>query len=381
MCGDNIPKLKPSRIDILKKVYPAQGITARPADLFDRPVGWAPKYPRIWNAVVDKPGVGRWNIVGLFNWTVDKPPYQGEPQNLTVDFVKHLNLRPDRRYLVYDFWNRKYLGAFEKSLSVGLQPASCLILIVHEESSEPQILATDRHVISGSEDLKQVAWDAATSTLAGQTQTVKDISYQLSIHNPPGLTITSATANGQQVEPERLGNFAARFTTNTGPAGRIDWSIHFGLAKASPEPAEPTASSMLSRVDIPHPDASAAGIPLRTITPLWTDQRHDIEANPISSAKGNDLGTTAPFFAAWDITPYSATHTRLKAECASTGGQVSFEVLADGKRIWASPVLSDKQVTSVDVPVGGAKELQLICHYVDGWFSTTRAAWRNPRLE
>ena len=380
MSGDSIPSLKPSRIDIMKKVYPAQGITARPADLFDRPSGWAPKYPRIWNAVVDKPGIGRWNVVGLFNWTVDHRNFHGEPQNVTVDFATHLNLRPDRRYLVYDFWGRKYLGAFEKSLSVGLGPASCLILIVREESTVPQVLATDRYVISGSEDLRKVSWDAATRTLSGQTQTVKNIDYELTVHVPAGLAATAAIANGQTVELEKHGEFAVRLRTSTGPAGRIDWSIRFNSQPGRPAPLEPTAASLLSRVEVPMPDVAAAEIPLRRIAPLWTDQRHDIEGGPISSAKTLDLGTTAPFFMAWDISPYSRTHTRLKAECVSTGGRVFFEVLADGKRIWASDVLADKQSATVDVSVAGAKQLELLCHYVDGWFSSTRASWRQPRL-
>jgi hypothetical protein len=32
------------------------------------------------------------------------------------------------------------------------------------------------------------------------------------------------------------------------------------------------------------------------------------------------------------------------------------------------------------VPVEGVKELALICHYVDGWFSSTRAQTSGARL-
>jgi hypothetical protein len=391
LSGDNIPKLlkgAPSRLEIMKKAYPAQGFTARPCDLFERPTGWAPRFPRIWDCRVSRPGVGAWRVVGLFNWTVDlkreRENFVGEPANVAVDFGRHLELPAGKRYLVYDFWAGKYLGAFEKALSAGLAPASCRVLVVREELARPQVLATDRHIVSGAEDLKAVRWDAATNTLAGTTETVKRIPYALAIHVPAGFAIQKAAADGKEVAVEKLGEFAARIALDTGDSGKVEWSVAFRKADTR---REPTADPVVSRVEVPRPDPAAREIALRNLSPLWTDRRHDMESGLMAGGDPSPIGTVAPWWVAWDVAAYTKTHTRLVAEVANTspvpeGGErsVFFEVLGDGKRLFATDVIRKGGKAPLDVPVEGVKELTLICHYVDGWFSSTRAQASGARL-
>ncbi len=382
MSGDNLPRLLPARIEILKKALPAQGITARPCDLFDRPVGWAPKFPRIWDCKVRKAGVGAWDVVGLFNWTVDakrgKEEWSGENQELTLDLARHLGLPAAKRYLVYDFWRRAYLGAFSKRLQVALAPASCRVLVIREESSVPQFLGDDRHVVNGAEGPQRIRWDPNGKTLSGITESVRNIPYIFFLHIPSGLAVDSVSANGLPANLQMVNDYAARITVNTGPEGRVAWEATF---RSLPTRPESTAESILGVSEKPQASPEAKEIVLRNLTPRWTDQAHDIEAGPLVHGSDPDVGTIAPFWVCWDIADYSPTRNQLLTECASTGhGKVVFEVQGDGRTLFTSKVLGKGERERIRVPITGTAQLTLICHYVEGWFSNVRGEFLNPRL-
>jgi hypothetical protein len=382
MSGDNLTQLSRSRLEILKKALPAQGITARPCDLFERPGGWGPKFPRIWDCKIRKPGVGVWDVVGLFNWTVDAKrdgqQWVGEPQELVLDFARHLGLDPAKRYLVYDFWRRTYLGAFEKGMQTTMPPASCRVLVIREEAKWPQFLGDDRHIVNGTEGPWRVRWDADQRTLFGTVETVKDIPYSLAVHIPAGLAVASATANGQPANLQLAGDYTAGITFNTGPEGRVAWAVAFQPRPSSPEP---TADPVLGPGPAASPNIDAPELVLRQLTPKWTDQAHDIEAGLIVQGARPDLGTMAPFRVCWDVSGLSQTHSVLRAKCASTGeGKVCFEVQGDGKTLFSSNVLGKGESEEVSTSIKGVRQLSLICRYVDGWFSSVRGSFLNPRL-
>jgi len=384
MSGDSIPKLKPSRLEILKKVYPAQGFTARPCDLFDRPVSWAPKYARIWDCKVRKPGVGAWDVLGLFNWTVtlkrERTEYAGENQNVSVDFARHLGLDAAKRYHVYDYWKQEYLGVFEKGLLVGLPPASCRVLALREESGVPQVLGTDRHILCGTPDLLSVQWDAAKKILSGVSESVKNTPYLLAVHAPPGFSLAAAQAGKAAAQVTKVSEFFHKVTFPTGETGKVEWSLQFAGAAAG---REPSADSALGRLEIPKPPRTGNEIPLRQLAPLWTDQRHDIEGRLLTNGASPDLATTAPFWVCWDVSEYVKEYPQLLATCGATGGkdaQVFFEVLGDGKRLHATRTLKSGESEEIKVEVAGVKDLTLVCHYVEGWFSSTQGVVKSPRL-
>jgi hypothetical protein len=122
---------------------------------------------------------------------------------------------------------------------------------------------------------------------------------------------------------------------------------------------------------------------LRRVPAKWTDQRHDIEAPP-PGGTGDDLGTIAPFWVCYDVTKLAATHPVFRAtvenNSARADAKVMFEVVGDGKRLWAGGVLKQGEKAEAQASIAGVKELKLVCHWVDGWFSGTRGAFLRPRL-
>ena len=382
IAGDNLARLSPARLDILKKTLPALGLTARPCDLFEPPVGWSPKFPRIWRIRVSKPRVGTWDVVGLYNWTTDvqqnQVSWRGEPQNLVLDFARHLELDPAKRYVVYDFWRQQYLGAFARELRVGLEPSSCRVLVIHEETRNPQLLGDDRLVVSGAEAWRQIRWDPERMILAGQIQTTRGIVYSLAIHVPRQWMPATAIANGQAVPIQTPDRGACAISFNTGSTGQVDWSVQFKRSTAAPES---TADSRLNYIPVPAPDASLPEITLRQLRPSWTDQGHDSEGGSIALNEQSDVGTVAPFWICWDISRYSSNHPILLADLGVVGeGRIAGEVVGDGRRLFLSQPLPKGQTIPIRVAVGGLRELLLVCHDVDGGNNAARGVFRHPRL-
>jgi hypothetical protein len=62
---------------------------------------------------------------------------------------KDLGLPNDRRVHVFDFWNREYLGAWEKGVSVELPPTSTRVLTLVPATDQIQLVSTSRHITQG----------------------------------------------------------------------------------------------------------------------------------------------------------------------------------------------------------------------------------------
>jgi hypothetical protein len=189
--------------------------------------------------------------------------------------------------------------------------------------------------------------------------------------------VAEATAGAAAATVTKVSDCFAKVSFNTGETGKVDWAIAFQAADTK---KERTAVTPPGAVDV---RAMRGEIVLRNEPPLWTDQRHDIEGAPLVRGDAPDIGTTAPFWTAWFVGIYTDKQKSLVSEVCNVGEkntQVFFEVLGDGKRLWASEVLKGGESAPLRVPVEGVKDLTLICHYVGGWFSSTKGVFRNPRL-
>ena len=64
-----------------------------------------------------------------------------------------LGLEPAQGYLVYDFWDDRFLGLHGDRLKVLVRLADCLTLAVHPAKGVPQLISTNRHVTQGGVEL------------------------------------------------------------------------------------------------------------------------------------------------------------------------------------------------------------------------------------
>ena len=178
-CGDDFTTLKPSRAELLAKIFPLIGNAGTPVDLYEN------TFPQIWNLPVTSP-YESWNVVGVFNWTDRKADV-----NFTLD---SLGLGRSRYYLAHDFWNCEFLGNVRDKVALFDIPArSVKLLCLRAEQDVPQLLATDIHFTQGGVEILSAGWDGQSQSFLAVCKPPTRGKGTLFIHAPEGY-IPAATA-------------------------------------------------------------------------------------------------------------------------------------------------------------------------------------------
>ena len=219
LTGDRLDRLDPERMKLLTQCLPSTGRTARPVDLFDVLSGRDPqRHSSIWHLPVVKP-FGRWDVVGVFNWT-------GEPARRTVE-LSRLGLDPNDKLLVWDYWAQEPVNhePVDRTLELDVAPTSCRLLVIHKDDGRPRFISSDRHLASGMIDMDDVTWNAADKRLSGRSShLVKDVRFEYVFYVPHPLEIAHVQfgTDSARVRPLGHGFHAVQFTA---PAAQVDWHL------------------------------------------------------------------------------------------------------------------------------------------------------------
>ena len=113
----------------------------------------------------------------------------------TGDRVKYLKferlgLDSKDKYLVFDFWHKKYLGSFYEGFTPGDIDSTykCQLFCIRKEKIHPQLIATNRHISCGALEVKDVSWQ--NNSLSGESELVANDDYILYISEPAGFTLS-----------------------------------------------------------------------------------------------------------------------------------------------------------------------------------------------
>ncbi|MDI6765477.1 MAG: alpha-galactosidase [Bacteroidota bacterium] len=136
--------------------------------------------PSIWNLPVEK-NFGKWNVVGLFNWTND--------ETSIVLNAADLKLSPKKTYLICERWSEPYIGEMNNEIKINLSPTSSKILSIHEKRNQPIIISSSRHIVQGGVDLADIEWDSKKNILSAESENILDGSYSVTIYIPEGMQI------------------------------------------------------------------------------------------------------------------------------------------------------------------------------------------------
>ena len=216
--GDRLPDLDPTRLEILKKVFPSYGEAARPVDLFDT------DRHSVFALQIEKP-FGTWTVAGFFNRSENEPAEHVFPLN-------RLWLDPAKTYLAFDFWRERFQGEMTREIRVKVPPASVTLLALHEKGGVPQVLSTDRHVLQGAVELEQVTWNGDAKILQGTSLGPLDTAHNVWVYIPeahpwfqggPFLFHDFPSYTVKMVDPHILG-LRVRFTGST----RVAWTADLG---------------------------------------------------------------------------------------------------------------------------------------------------------
>ena len=136
-----------------------------------------------------------------------------------------LGLPADREYVVFEFWTKHLLGAFQEAFAPGaVDPAFAVqVFCIRERTPRPQLVATSRHVGCGAVDLVDVAWHG--DTLAGTSEVVAGDDYALYLTEPAGWRFTGAAVDGAPpASVERTGALRV-VRIRTAQGGSVTWRI------------------------------------------------------------------------------------------------------------------------------------------------------------
>lgn len=163
-------QLEPDRMELLKALFPVINCYARPLDLIDRDP------PEIWHAGIDA-GWEEYAVAAFFNWKGGAAAYEVSTSDLGLE---------DGGYIAYEFWSRRFLGAFSEKLAFGLEQETCGIIAVRKHSGRPQVAGTSRHILQGAVELQDAAWDEEQSRLNILVRVENP--FDIAVYIPEGYT-------------------------------------------------------------------------------------------------------------------------------------------------------------------------------------------------
>ncbi|HUO07177.1 MAG TPA: glycoside hydrolase family 36 protein [Phycisphaerae bacterium] len=209
--SEDLAKLPPEKLDIVKRTMPNVPHAARPLELFSQ------NQPRTWQAHIGDREAAH-DIVGLFNWD------EHSPARIDVD-TKALSLA-DGNYVGFDYWENQFVDTFSGTKSFDTKPGACHVLSLVKSADRPQLVSTSRHVLQGGPDIEEVTWDAASSTLRGKSKVVAGDPYELRIvAGPYKLSGATLTTGAKPETSDDNGHVRVKFTPTE--TGEVDWQVQF----------------------------------------------------------------------------------------------------------------------------------------------------------
>jgi hypothetical protein len=157
--------LTPDMVKDISRIYPMyQGLKSpRPIDAFT-----GNKDPRVYDLELTPD----WHQVTFFNSGKERTTISANLHTAMVD--GGLALDSTAEYYVYDFWKDSLVGKLKgnETLRTELNSLACAMYAVHKAASVPQLLSTNRHILQGWMELKELQWNHAKKTLSGKAAVV-----------------------------------------------------------------------------------------------------------------------------------------------------------------------------------------------------------------
>lgn len=178
--GDDLRELPMERVDIIRRALPPLDI--RPSDLEQKQFDGR---SLITNLAVAK-SFECWNVVGITN-------FSDTAADMTVNFQAELGLLPGE-YLVFDYWNHKFLGRLDGSLTLNVPAFGTTVLSIHKCSGKKQIISTSRHISQGAFDLIDVKY-GENGEVRGRSLVIEGEEYIITCYDPQKDCVTEKVIN------------------------------------------------------------------------------------------------------------------------------------------------------------------------------------------
>ncbi|MCE5306737.1 MAG: hypothetical protein LLG20_03760 [Acidobacteriales bacterium] len=177
MLGDDISRMSEERLAMVKQIFPRLPEAAHPLDLFDKP---EPAWPETFHLKV-KRDWDEWDLVAVFN-------YRSKALDEDIAFER-LGLDPSASYVVWDFWNERYLGVHKGSIRLAVPGQSVKLLRIARERAHPWVASTDMHVRQGQAEIVNARWNQDASALTIEATRPAGYRGNVFVRAPKGLAM------------------------------------------------------------------------------------------------------------------------------------------------------------------------------------------------
>lgn len=205
----------------ISRIYPMYfGLKSpRPIDAF-----LGVKNPQIYDLEL----TSDWHQVALFN---------GQPITKTISLSLYkamvnggLALNPTAEYYVYDFWKDTFVGKVKgtETIKADIDSMACAMYSVRKVQSVPQLLSTNRHILQGWMDTKDLQWNKTAKTLSGKASVVAGEPFRLVIasNNWKLVNVTAVGATAKW-ENHPAGDNLKVLVIESAESKEVSWSITY----------------------------------------------------------------------------------------------------------------------------------------------------------
>ena len=222
LMANSFDRLSPEMLHDLSRVfpYPDSWISARPADAF------ASNYPEIFVFKVQE---------GWYQLVVYNPDDQrGKVKTIrfgTPDFFGAVDLNPEKNYYAYEFWDNRLVGEFKgsDSLSLNLRAGEAKMISIRQKTDFPQLLSTNRHLMQGLIETRDMKWNPESLQVAGKVNMVEGEEMEL-VFAKNGYSLKSVEIEGGKASFNAGGpDQVDKVTISSGQAGW--WTVRLNYQK------------------------------------------------------------------------------------------------------------------------------------------------------
>lgn len=185
MVSEDLRRLDPERLEIIRRLLPAQPRAARPLDLFENP--FPDGYPSLWS-LPSRTAHGSRTCLAVFN-------LEGEARRFTITPTM-LGIDPGREFLALEWWNQRWLGRFDGAFDIEVPGEDVAIVHARPCGRQPAVLSVSHHV-TGSDIITASSFDARKGRLRGELRTKAGLRVVLFGHTPSSWALApEATYHG-----------------------------------------------------------------------------------------------------------------------------------------------------------------------------------------
>lgn len=156
MVSEDLRTLDPARLEIIRRILPAQPRAARPLDLFENP--FPEGYPALWSLTTPSP-IGARTALAVFNLAPTTQSWTITPAMLGI--------AEGREYLALEWWGQRWLGRFSGSFELEVPPEDVAVIHALPTRPSPQLLSVSHH-ITGNYIVEGASFDRRTGLLTGE---------------------------------------------------------------------------------------------------------------------------------------------------------------------------------------------------------------------